>query len=188
MYGNAVQLYSKSPNKAKQRDPFFVALPAPLRSQLSAAASVMSNPMRKRIAKFWIMLLVPCTLMATTVEPLEVFPNSDETESLGVALRFHEGPVCGAANDVYVTVPNIFNGAAYQGASISIVDNGKLLLQSDLPTIETEETIYSNAPFFEATFCLYSSVQNLVSVSLYFTGGDHTTDTITLRNIGAYTK
>ena len=30
VYGNTVQLYTRSPNKARQRDPFFVEPPAPL--------------------------------------------------------------------------------------------------------------------------------------------------------------
>ena len=147
----------------------------------------MSSPMAKIFTAILI-FLTASTSLATIVEPQETFPNSKTLVSLGINIEFYSGPVCGTASDIYISVPKKYEGAKFSGATLTLAENGELLLFTNLPAIESAESMHSNKPVHGTTFCVHASKYHSATVSLLYSKGQHTTNVITLNNIGTFVK
>jgi len=119
-----------------------------------------------------VLLLLPPASYPIDVPSEIVSLAHDELKDYGIKGNVYKiNWICFGLHDIQISVPKKFKGIDFNGADITLEDNGKEFAFFTLQVVDVDETIYQAAPFHGVSFCLDEKHWNEVKLSLHYSAG-----------------
>ncbi|SMF67990.1 hypothetical protein SAMN02745866_04318 [Alteromonadaceae bacterium Bs31] len=132
------------------------------------------------LVAFWIMAIASSVGAATVVQKNW---ELDQLKSLNVGIKVSVKVVdylCDGQPEITINIPEIFNKREYKASGFTIYKDSNLFVSSNLVAGKVDERNR------EAFFCLGLELLPLTQVEIHYGVGEHITDTVILKNLGAY--